>query len=190
MALGGTVGLDLQSSPKNDNGVSSGANNIYISPGFGILLRKNLEIGIAAGYSHYTDKSEYGTGSASGMSKRDMNGYGASAYLRKYWMVSEKFFFYCIGSSGYGYSEDKLKVTNSNSEDYTQESKDNSIGVRVAPGFMFFPSAHWAFNAYIGSISYTFTKNKTDDVKTNHFTLGYGQIGFGLYYFIRKSENK
>jgi len=179
--LGGTLSF---STAKNVNSqlanFTSNNTSFGIYPNFGVFINSNLEIGGQLGYS--LNHNEWSGTDAS--SDRKSNYLMAGFYVRRYFMISDKFFFSLIGNITYAEGKDKTVATNQNviEED---ETKGKNIGLSFGPSFVFFPSPNWGLQARIGNLGYSNFKNKTTDDTSDAFGIDYGYVGFGIAYYFR-----
>jgi hypothetical protein len=181
--LGGTLSLNLAKNENSQFGTVNTNNNSFdIYPNFGVLINSNLEIGGYLGYS--SSHEEWSVTNTS--SDRKSHSLSTGVYVQRYFVISDKFLFSLIGNISYGGGKEKTSLVNQN-DIVEDENKWNSIGVTFRPSFIFFPSPNWALQASIGDLSYTHTKNKTNDDTSNRFGINYGYVGFGIAYYFRRN---
>jgi len=181
--LGGTLSFTTGTNENTQYGtLTSNSASLAISPNFGVLINSNLEIGGQLGYSSTHD--EWSATNAS--SDRKSNYLTAGFYMRRYFVISDKFLFSLSGNITYSEGKDKTIVTNQNviEED---ETKGQNFGFSFGPSFIFFPSPNWGLQASIGNLSYTTFKNKTTDATSDQFHINYGYVGLGIAYYFRRS---
>jgi len=180
--LGGTLSFNTGKNENTQYGtLTSNSALLAIYPNFGVLVNNNLEIGGQLGYSSIHD--EWSATNAS--SDRRSNYWTAGFFMRRYFVISDKFLFSLIGTITYSEGKDKTVNTNQNVID-EDETKGKNIGLTFGPSFIFFPSPNWGLQASIGNLSYTNSKNKTTDDTSNQFNINYGYVGLGISYYFRR----
>lgn len=180
-ALGGTVTLNVRSSPENQGGVVK-SNSFGLAPSFGVLVSENLEIGGQVGWS----SGYFKLISGSVVDESRSNYFSVGLYMQKYLRLSEKFLFSVGGDISFRSGKVKNKTTDAGNPISENEIKESDFGIGVSPGFLFLPSSNWAIRAGFGNIGYRFSKQ--DDAKTNNFNLNYGTIGLGVVYYFRQGD--
>jgi hypothetical protein len=185
--LGGTIYLNAQNAPDSpDDGRVNKSTSVGLYPSVGFLLNENFAIGGQLGYSSSYSKSTY---NGSYTYEYESTGFSGGIFARKYFMLSDKFFFSLIGLMNYQKGSDIVTYTDPASNESNEEkSKGYILSASIRPNFIFFPTPKWAFEASIGNLSYHYNKNVTDDKSRNNFNMDYGTISFGLSYYFRRSE--
>ncbi|WP_157963298.1 hypothetical protein [Algoriphagus litoralis] len=108
--------------------------------------------------------------------KRNSNSFLAGLFVRKYFELSEKFFFALEGSIAAGQGKNT----------FPEESIFN-YKVAATPMFIFQPVPKWAFLARIGELS---LQNRTDAVNLTLLQANLGQLSFGVNYFLNQEKSR
>jgi len=181
--LGGTFSISSLSAASDGN-PDRKSSSLSLSPYFGVLVSKNLEIGGSIGYSsQYSEFKNYSNYVAESKSHNLSFGF----YVQRYFPITDKFLFSITGIMYYAAGRNRSNTRNTNTDEvYEDETRQFETGLNIKPGFIFFPSQKWAFRANIGNIGYSYSKNKTDNDWQNSFGINYGSIGLGVAYYFRK----
>jgi hypothetical protein len=99
-------------------------------------------------------------------------------FVRKYFELSEKFFFALEGSMAAGIGR------NSNLPD--SETLFN-YQVAFTPMFTFQPVPKWAFLARVGEVS---IQDRATSISLTHLNLNLGQVSFGVNYFLNQEKSR
>ena len=160
IALGGTLSLNTRSSKYNSSGFNlQKASSFSLSPYFGVLVSKNLEIGGSIGYAY--SYSEYEDYSASIYDSKSQD-LSFGLYSQRYMQITDNFLFSITGYFNYAFVTNKNKGTDIDSGySYEDKSKGYRLGLYFLPGFIYFPSQKVDFRANIAQLGYSFSKNKT-----------------------------
>lgn len=186
--LGGTFSFYSQNAPSSQNGgLTNNVRTLSITPTIGFLVNENSAFGGKLGYaSSYQEISNY----SPAVLEFDSKSFSAGVFGIRYFKISDKFLFSLIGGFNFsrGFETDVTfdQVTGQLTENKTQ---NYGLTTSIRPNFIFFPSPKWGFEASIGSISHTFSRNLSNDDKTNFFSLNYGSISFGVAFYFRKSND-
>jgi hypothetical protein len=176
--LGGTMNFRSQNYPIDAGQGYVVHGDFSIAPQFGYFLNESLAIGVVTGFNNNYDK--YHTINYNSDAKS--HGYDLSLFTRKYFTISDNFFFAVNGSAGF--SQSKSTVTNTNTSN--NESKSYSANVDLRPMLVFFPSRNWGIEGGIGSINYSHGKTHGNERSSNYFNASLGGIYFGIAYYFRK----
>ena len=115
--LGGTLSFNTAKNENSQYGnLTSNSTSFGIYPNFGVLINSNLEIGGQLGYS--SNHNEWSATDAS--SDRKSNYLTAGFYMRRYFVISDKFLFSLMGNISYSVGKDKTLLTNQNVIDEDQ----------------------------------------------------------------------
>jgi hypothetical protein len=179
-ALGGTLSFNTGNAESNTYGYKS--SSFSLSPYFGVLVTKNLEIGGSIGYEYSHSEREF-----TSIYDNKSQGLSLGLYSQRYMQITDNFLFSITGYFNYAFITNKNKETNIDSGySYEDESKGYRLGLYFVPGFIYFPSQKVAFRANIGQLGYSISKNKTEEEKSNSFGIDYGNIGLGVIFYFRK----
>lgn len=161
------------------NGEENRFLSFFVSPEVGFFLNERYAIGGGLSYSTSTRKYELAQGS---YQKVKNWGLGAYFFVKRYFPISEKFFFSLDGSVGYdrGRSTTGIPYAESTNKSY-------SMRLDATPSLIFFPSHNWAIEGSIGSLSLVHSRGVSDESKSTTFGLNYGGISLGFAYFFRQS---
>ncbi|MBL0743118.1 outer membrane beta-barrel protein [Chryseolinea lacunae] len=168
--LGGTI-----------SGSSDFSNNLSVSPFFGFFLNSKISLGGRVEYG--STRSEQNLTANDGSTSHlvtSTKSFFVAVVGRKYYPLSDKFFFALQGELNYGRSN----VMNENNG---VESHDDvySLGLNVKPVFAYFPSPKWGIEGSVGSLGYTFSKALSGS--SNHIaSLDAGTVTLGFAYYFRK----
>jgi hypothetical protein len=186
--LGGTLSFYSQNAPdQQGGGLSYKARRFSLTPSMSFLLNKNFAIGGLLGYN--SSLQEIPSSSPSGLELISKS-FSAGIFGQQYFNISDKFLFTLIGQFKFERGFDKDYYFDPQfGEVIERKSQIYNLSTTVRPTFIFFPSPKWGFEASIGSVSYTFTRNLSTDDKVNRFSINYGAITFGVaYYFLKTSR--
>jgi hypothetical protein len=155
-------------------------NNYSVNPAVGFFVTENTAFGVRLGYANTYSKYFF---PSSSNSEANYNEYFGGLMIRRYYLISEKFFFLIEGSLGYAKGERNSTYVDYNNGTISKgESKTDEFSALVAPKFVFFPSSKWGFEAGIGSVSYSNTSNSGSNALTSQFNLNYGVFTLGFAY--------
>jgi len=176
--IGGTVDYTNQQSPYVDGSFSPRkAEQFSIQPQLGFLLNEHLAFGPTVGYLHQI--VTYGPDTS--FSTSINNQFSVGVFLKKYYPINDKFLFTLNGNINYlsGVSKYMYKMDNT-------ERKMYQITAGISPSFLFFPSENWGIEAGIGRISFSHSKTKDSELKTDVFKIDYGIFELGFFYYFHK----
>ena len=146
------------------------------SLGYGYLIKDNWAVGLTTSYYKYHYKNTYDS---------DYSGYDDSSlrigpFVRRYFTLGEKFFFYLDG--GVRADFDKTRSFNSNSP--TTEEKTKGPSLYIQPGVTYFVSNKLALQAGLGGIEYRVSKSN-DGYKRWDFNSSFGisSLYFGASWY-------
>jgi hypothetical protein len=144
----------------------------------GFFLNERYAVGGGLSYSSTLNEYEFG----GGHQIRKTRGFGVHLFVKRYFLISEKFFFSMDGSVGYDRGRTTMETGSTEST-----SKSYNISMSATPSLIFFPSPNWAIEGSIGGLSLTHSRGVSDESKSTFFGLNYGSISLGFAYFFRKS---
>lgn len=150
-----------------------------VYPEMGFFLNERYAVG--GGLSFSSAKSRYDIPQG-GYQENRTRGFGAYVFVKRYFPISEKFFFTMDGSLDY----DRGKTTYGNNG-FENTNKSYSIGLNATPSLIFFPSPNWAIEGSIGGLSLTHSRGISDEYKSTSFGVNYGGISLGFAYYFRNA---
>lgn len=156
----------------------SSKHSFGINPGVGYFTSNNLAVGIEGGYGHSLQTSTEGGGFAA--LKYHTHSYSLSPFVRKYWTLSDKFFFSITARIEYSRSFSKLVSKSSSTPNHYL-----GVSASIVPSLAYFPTKHWSIQTNIGSLSYAFTKKLAHDTHYDNISLSYGMINLGVAYYFQ-----
>ncbi|SMD43469.1 hypothetical protein SAMN00777080_2061 [Aquiflexum balticum DSM 16537] len=107
---------------------------------------------------------------------RKTNGLAGGIYARKFFTISEQFFFSLEGRGLIG-------TINRDENSSSGEEKNTRLNLSFRPVFTFMPNRKWGFDAGIGQIYYS--SNWTNSsIRERYFQTNLGQVSLGVNYFI------
>lgn len=189
-------GLSFSQSEYTDDFNSSAISNLYevkmtqfsLSPRIGYFVNETFLIGIGAGYSFSGTKSE-SSDSLRLANDRSTNIFSISPYVRKYIVLSDKFYLDVTGRLSAGMGWTKYDMNSDRTEDVFK------VGVDIIPGFTYFVNPKWAVTANFGRIYYDYSQRKSESTDFNSTSKNsdnqYGvsfalnTFGLGVQYFLR-----
>jgi hypothetical protein len=176
--IAGGYSVSVQNS-STGNGDENKQRSFQVYPEVGYFLNERNAVGGGLNCYSGTSKYDYGQGDFQNYKIRR---FGVYLFVKRYFSITEKFFFSIDGSVGY----DRGRTTTETGSNEST-SKSYNIGVTATPSLMFFPSPNWAIEGSIGSLGLTHSRGVSDKSKSTTFDLNYGSISFGFAYFFRKS---
>lgn len=141
-----------------------------------IFGKSNIEVGLGLNYTNGKNENNSNTNTSKYQS------YGITPYLKKYFILNDKFSFFLQGEVSF--SNNKTEYNNN-----TNTTKGNSFFTGIRPGFVYFVTNNLALNANIGALGFYSNKNKIDGVdmsKSNsfNFNLNSTNLQFGIAYYL------
>lgn len=109
---------------------------------------------------------------------RKVSGYAGGLFARKFFSISENFFFSLEGKGLVG-------AVNRDSYFPVNEESGTRVYLSLRPAFTFMPNKKWAFDASIGEVFYESNWNFSY-VENRIFQVSFGQINLGVNYFFGK----
>lgn len=157
-----------------------------INPTIGFFVNENVAVGFGLGYSNSFSKDVM---PGYYKSEGNNNSFYAGFMVRRYVLLSEKFFFLIEGKLNYVRGENSTSyISYNNGFNIKGESKTDDFSAVVAPRFVFFPTPKWGIEAGIGSLSYSSTSTSNSNASTSRFNLNYGVFSLGFAYYIRQQN--
>ena len=171
--------LDLDpSSATVDNSGNGKTTSFNISPNYSYFIADNLDLGTSLNYTSYVNNAN-NTNPGYENKNVDRN-YGASIFLRKYYMYQNKiglrvgaYFSYSKQINKYDYP-----VPNTLS-DYDSNQDNYSGGLNLA--LVYYPTKHLGLSASLANLSYTHSKaNNGDQGNASENSVDFGYVNDGL----------
>jgi hypothetical protein len=124
--LGGSIGFSSNKLEPNNSSIEGKSKSFSINPAVGIAVKNNLLAGVNLNYGHGSTK-----GFQSNQDYKSTS-YGAGVFLRKYWSVFNRLYFFGQSDLGYSHSNYKYLPTAGYSYDYT--TKHRVVSANLFPG--------------------------------------------------------
>lgn len=184
--LGGSFSFNVQNRNDSPDGGLMKSNSFSLNPSMGFLINENFAIGGELGYASTFRETNY----SSTVLETKSKSFSAGVFGQRYFNISDKFLFSLVGrfnfgrgfATGHDYDPQLGEAVETRMKNY-------NLTTSITPRFIFFPSPKWGFEASIGSISHTLSRNLSTDEKINYFSLNYGAISFGVgYYFLKANR--
>ena len=146
------------------------SSSVYIGPQVGYFITNKSALGGGIVYRNTDD----------GQNSHSLD---FDFFHRLYIPITEKFYFNLHSSVYAGFG----KINNGGNPD----TDTSDAGVYTRPGFTFFPSRHWGFDAYIGRFGIDHVSNKPDvsgatTTSSTSVSLNAGTVTLGVYYYFNK----
>ncbi|MEY8760788.1 outer membrane beta-barrel protein [Chryseobacterium tongliaoense] len=164
-----------------DNNTDAKTEDFKIVPTVGYFVGTNLAVGLGVGY---VNGSKTATVLDSKV-KTTTDAFVVAPFVRKYWTIGEKLYFFGQLEVPMAFGKDKLEADAAN---ISTENKFTSIGVNVKPGLDYFLSKNWSIEATIGEFGYNNFKYKDLDKSTDNYNFGLNlsSVTFGVKYVFAK----
>ena len=201
--VSGVVGFTQDS----DNNTDRKESTFAIVPTAGYFVNTNLAVGLGVGYINNkiqeTQVTNLGANATLTTEGKDItNAIVIEPFVRKYWTLSDKLYFFGQLSVPMAFGSGKvegtstlvdttpgLPVTTETHSISQDKNKINSFGVSIKPGLDYFLNKNWSIEATIGNFGYQTTKVDVDGAKsTDNFNFGVNlkEINFGVKYVFGK----
>lgn len=203
--VSGQVGFSQESNNNTDKKVSE----FNIVPTVGYFVNTNLAVGLGVGYRNGKttfEKSETNTSGTTvttldAKTKDINNAIVVEPFVRKYWTLSDKLYFFGQLSvpMEFGSGKDKVEgsttvttpsgTTTTSVSTSTDKAKSTSIGVSIKPGLDYFLNKNWTIEATIGEFGYNNKKYNTDGAKSvdnYNFGVNLSTVTIGVKYVFSK----
>lgn len=175
--FGGSFSVGLQKGSGSQN-FQTTYNSFSLQPSIGYFLNDKYAVGGGLGYSTTYQKTTYDLSSLQRASGHSIN---IHAFLKRYFIISDKFFFAMTGGISYGRG-----IETQGSGTGESKTKNYSVGMNAYPSLIFFPSTNWAIEGSIGGLYLAHTRNLSADSKYTSFNFDYGTFSLGFAYYLRK----
>ncbi|MBB4805630.1 opacity protein-like surface antigen [Chryseobacterium defluvii] len=183
-------------SQEENNNNNSKAESFRVVPTVGFFVAPNLAVGAGVGYAN--DKVTLTSTSAMTVAKSEVtqSAFVASPFVRKYWTLGDKLYFFGqleVPMEFGKYKEEATATTTVGGNTTTVSSSDEanytSIGVNVKPGLDYFLNKNWTIEATIGEFGYNTSKLDVDGAKSVNnykFGLNLSAVTIGVKYVFAK----
>jgi hypothetical protein len=151
-----------------------------VSPFVGFFINPRVALGgyVQMGYSRSTQDSIPGQA----LHRIETNQYYSVALTaRKFYLLSEKFYFALQGDAFFSRSFLKQKT-----DDYTSNLQSYGLGITVSPVFIYFPSKHWSLEGGLGSLGYRFYRSLSGTDSGHYVDLSVSGVKLGVAYYFFK----
>lgn len=193
--LGGSliVGSSKQENSTASNLDSYRYNSFAVYPDIGQMVSPTLAVGISGGFSHSknTYKSTSTVFNSSSTNINRSKGYSIGGFVRKYLEITPKLYFMMQGNARFNHNnqaneqkffDGALGTTNT----IKSESKANGGSVGINPGFTWLVNERIGIEAFLGGVSYLYSRNKDSDINNSgfNFDLDLQSFGLGLRFYL------
>jgi opacity protein-like surface antigen len=165
-----------------DNNTDAKSEDFKIIPTVGYFVGTNLAVGVGVGYQNGSETGFI----ANDKVKTTTDAIVVAPFVRKYWTLGEKFYFFGQLEVPMAFGKDKRDSDSPLVNEY--ENKFTSIGVNIKPGLDYFLNKNWSIEATIGEFGYNNFKYKDIDNSTDNFNFGLNlsSVTFGVKYVFAK----
>ena len=177
--ISGQVGYE---GVKNNN-TEVNNDTFSIVPTVGYFVSNDVAVGLGIGYATTSTKAP----TLAGEAKNSTSAIVVEPFVRKYWNLGEKLYFFGQLSVPMAWGNDKAELSG------TEVSKDkfSSYGVVIKPGLDYVINKNWSVEATIGKFGYESASYKdAESVENYGFGLNFNNVGFGVKYFFGAKEAK
>ncbi|MER2997526.1 outer membrane beta-barrel protein [Pontibacter populi] len=163
--------------------------SVSLTPGVGYFINDGLELGASFGLNYSTYKLDSNKESDTYKSKDTNTRFDFSPFIRKYFMLSDKFAF--TGTASAGFSIGKHEFEGSTSP-ITIESSTKGAFAYITPGVYYFPTEKIGLSATFGSLGYSATTWKSEEGSNKEVQSDFGlnlsssTFGIGFSYYINR----
>jgi outer membrane protein W len=167
---------------EKNNEADTNKDTFKVIPTVGYFVGTNLAVGLGVGYQSKSEKSNF---PGNTYEKTTQSAFVVEPFVRKYWNLGEKLYFFGQLSVPMAFGTEKYEATGVNSD----KTKFNSFGVAVKPGLDYMVNKNWSFEATIGNFGYQTTKGDYDGAKSTdnyNFGLNLKEVQFGVKYIFGK----
>lgn len=192
--VGGSLSAQNQNDAQGNSLRNTGNSGSFsITPRIGYFINDKWALGGTVGYSSSFYNNAYKDATFAHNQKNDSKSLSIGLFGRRYFAISEKFFFalegnlrFSRGNTTYNSTTTyldgaPLSASNTNTPQY-------SVSAGVRPLFVFFPSQKWGIETGLGSLSFSSTRNLSDHSGSNVFGLGaLGALSLGVNYYFKRS---
>jgi outer membrane protein len=167
--------------------------NFSIIPNVSYFINDRLSVGVELGYSSLSAELVDVRSSSTTVTTKDVtSGLGLSPFVRYYFPLGQKFYFY--GQGGFGITSGKINNTTTTvttffgtqTTEVKSESDLSAFNVGFRPGITYFFTDRFALDASFGLLNYSNTTVKLDKDETKNSELNFNiipnSLNFGLSY--------
>lgn len=169
--------INLQKTSDGNEDDNTKHRSFLLYPEIGFFLNQYYAVGGGLNFASSGSRFEF----QGGYQETKGRSFGVYMFVKRYFPISEKFFFAMDGSLAY----DRGKTTSS-SNGFEGTDKSYSVGLQASPSLIFFPSPKWAIEGSIGGLSLSHSRGISNESKSTSFGINCGSISFGFAYFFRK----
>lgn len=132
--------------------------NYSINPTLGYFLADNLVLGLGTTYTYSKSNEIQDYDTVATSDKINSQYLQVASYLGYYIKLSDKAYFSLTGSVGYRFTLFYRRTSTLLEED--KEDKSYEIKANLTPGILYFINEKFALQATVGSLYYTYTREK------------------------------
>lgn len=161
----------------------TGGGGVTATPFVGYFINPRLALGadLQVSYAKGENESQFSDTTHHVLTVNSAVKAGLTA--RRLYAIADKFFFALDGEVYYQRFVTKQEVPDLNS---TRHYKSYSLGLTVAPVFMYFPSSRWSVEAGVGNLGYNFSRGLSTNTKSQSVGIYLGTVTLGFAYYFRK----
>jgi hypothetical protein len=153
----------------------------------GKFIRDNLVVGLAGNHSATEFKISYSRDGSLYYDHTHTLDFSVGPFIRKYILVTDKFFFFSQGSTGlsFGNTVEKPDPGSGNS---SYKTKSLGAFAKLSPGVTYFITPKIGLDLTASGLSYDYIKYSESDINAHHVDLGLdlASLNYGLrFYFAR-----
>lgn len=171
---------------------------VKVIPTVGYFVDTNLAVGLGLGYKSTVGKYTIGNPGISNLLeiKETTNAFVVAPFVRKYWTLSEKLYFFGQLQVPLEFGQEKFDSSSEIemgdpmlSPSFSVKNNYTKIGVNIKPGLDYFLNKNWSIEATIGELGYNTSKRDLDGAKRlNNYKFGINlsSVTFGVKYIFAK----
>jgi len=165
--LSGGIGFNTNSPDNPQPGSTKQFTRFNINAMYGFMIGDTWAIGVAPSYSTQTQTFSDDT-------KNHSNTFGVGPFVRKYFALSEKFYFHLDASFNFTQQKDFTESAVGNGP----ATKSSSNVIALTPGASYFITDRVALQAMLGKLSYSTFKTPGDN--SSAFDVNFSITSFSL----------
>lgn len=143
----------------------------------GIFINESIAIGPIA---NFFSSSNHNLNPVTNLYENmKITGIAGGLFARKFFSISESFFFSLEGKGLVG-------TINRDLNSSLFEESSTRLHISLLPAFTFMPNQKWSFDASIGDLSYQSNWN-ANFIEDRNFNVNFGQVSLGLNYFFGRN---
>jgi hypothetical protein len=174
--LSGGIGLNSNSPENPQPGSTKQFTHFDVNAMYGFLFADTWAVGITPSLSTQTQTFTDNT-------KNHSNSFGIGPFVRKYFLLTEKFYFHLDAAYVFNRQKDFSEASNGNNGPVT---KSTSNVIAITPGVSYFITDRVAVQAMIGKLSYSKVKNPSTNSGSKAFDLNFSissiSLGAAVYF--------